>query len=986
MPAASAFTCALCCVVCPNERAYQGHLIGKKHKSRTQGVNILQCSLCEIAVSGLRSWKSHLKGRKHQNKARSRGVPAGIEPQGAGAPVKRHQFCATCNAYVRDEIWSKHSASILHQRRLRFAAAEAIREEASRDKHGITVSHNPDGMDFGVLEIPEATGGKQNTLTVSNSVPLANVLLLEAKLFSSSSRRVSRLSSFRIAFTGQTQVVYGRPLLIHVAFSQTLRGIYTDRVELRFRDTRLNQEFTIARTLRATVGEQAAFAALQPVAPFVPRKRTARAVERDVVAGEPPPALNAIPYKIKLPQAYIPDRMLPLLSSRMPVADTVRQLQDNFLPRALDEETYGRHYKTLLWAEEYRSDQDLQVYDIESTTLNRVGNLYYLGVPGLAEKRPSVLVGDNIRMQHTSSDPDTGKWYDGFVHVVHRDEVGMKFGASFHAGHSASQRYRARFKLNRCPLRRQHQALDTAFHPSRLLFPEPSPLTAHPLLSSEAIKPNIHNKLIASNPPQLQAIAAIASLPPGSLPFIVFGPPGTGKTVTIVEAIRQLLDRNPNARILACAPSNSAVDLIALRLRDALTPEKMFRFYAPSRFKNQVPDELTDYSLTNANGHFTVPPMATLKRYRVIVSTCVSASFPHGIGMPRGHFSHIFFDEAGHATEPEVMIAAKTMADNDTNIILSGDPKQLGPIIRSAVARELGLEKSYLERLMDRESHNIVTSHGISVVRLVQNFRSHPQILSFPNEQFYDGVLLPCGDPQVINSYIGTSLLVNGKFPIVFRALSGKDDREANSPSFFNAMEVLEVKACVEELRSNREVHTVDGDIGVIAPYHAQCLRIRASLKPVAEGVKVGSVEEFQGQERRVIIISTVRSSRDFVGYDLRHTLGFVANPRRLNVAVTRAQALLIIIGDPGVLALDPLWRSFLNYIHQHGGWKGDEPRWDTSAPVDVNAIYDEATQEAGGQDINELARRMENATLDNLVHEDEEEEDNTDRPWRELE
>lgn len=89
-----------------------------------------------------------------------------------------------------------------------------------------------------------------------------------------------------------------------------------------------------------------------------------------------------------------------------------------------------------------------------------------------------------------------------------------------------------------------------------------------------------------------------------------------------------------------------------------------------------------------------------LKRYRVVVSTCVSASVLHGVGIPRGHFSHVFIDEAGQATEPEAMVSIKMLADNSTNIILSGDPKQLGPIIRSGVARELGFETSYIERLM----------------------------------------------------------------------------------------------------------------------------------------------------------------------------------------------------------------------------------------------------------------------------------------------
>ncbi len=181
-----------------------------------------------------------------------------------------------------------------------------------------------------------------------------------------------------------------------------------------------------------------------------------------------------------------------------------------------------------------------------------------------------------------------------------------------------------------------------------------------------------------------------------------------------MEAVRQLLDGNPAVRILACAPSNSAADLIAQRLTVALSPDQLFRFYAPSRFKNQVPDDLLPYSVSTPTGHFTIPPMAALKRYRVIVTTCVSASVVYGVGMPRGHFSHIFVDEAGQATEPEVMIGIKTIADNSTNVVLAGDPKQLGPIIRSAVARELGLEKSYLERLMATDTYNIHNRRGLT--------------------------------------------------------------------------------------------------------------------------------------------------------------------------------------------------------------------------------------------------------------------------------
>lgn len=158
----------------------------------------------------------------------------------------------------------------------------------------------------------------------------------------------------------------------------------------------------------------------------------------------------------------------------------------------------------------------------------------------------------------------------------------------------------------------------------------------------------------------------------------------------------------------------------------ALSVEELFRFYAPSRFKDQVPDKLHSYTyIRREDGLFSVPPVATMKRFRVVVTTCVSASIVSGIGIPRGHYSHIFIDEAGQATEPEAFVSIKTMADNSTNIILSGDPKQLGPIIRSGIARELGLEKSYLERLMAMDAYDPDTGHGLSYVPYKQKETSN---------------------------------------------------------------------------------------------------------------------------------------------------------------------------------------------------------------------------------------------------------------------
>jgi helicase MOV-10 len=98
---------------------------------------------------------------------------------------------------------------------------------------------------------------------------------------------------------------------------------------------------------------------------------------------------------------------------------------------------------------------------------------------------------------------------------------------------------------------------------------------------------------------------------------------------------------------------------------------------------------------------------------------------------------------------------------------------------------------------------------------------------------------------------------------------------------------------------------------------------------------------------------------------------------------VTRAQALLIVVGDPQVLGLDPLWRSFLNYVHANGGWKGDEIPWDPAEPVDEAGGYDVAVRDAALVDMNDFTRRMENLRLEGV---DEDMDASVDRPWRELE
>ncbi|KAI4522633.1 P-loop containing nucleoside triphosphate hydrolase protein [Schizophyllum commune Loenen D] len=968
-----AYECKPCARFFASQQETRSHVKSKGHKKILTGkipYGLLFCTICERAIEGEQAtWNTHIKASKHKKLAKGRGVDPNIEPDDAPARPGM-QACILCRKHLPDAQWQAHVASYQHRVRQEYAKYHSSLEQAERDKNGALIDGE---FDFEVVE-----PGSTRVLTRSVKKTVNNAIRMVRVDVASHKKQGSRSSSTT------TNVPFDDSLSIEITFKAEHLGVFEDRLEIVFEDVQLHTEFVIVRTLSGSVGDRATFDALKPVAPYTPRKRVDRAPETEVVEGPQPELLDAIKYIGKLPAAAIPPRLHEVLATGKDDR-IIQQLRASFLPAVFDSAGYSKHFKHLLWAEEYKSERDLEIYDIDNAMLRRERfEELNSAKRGLAEKRPSVLLGDRILVR--SNNDTAGKWFEGRVHVVRQVEVGLKFHASF--GWTNDQRYIARFKLNRIPLRRQHQALDTVFDQPRALFPVAAHLASGPHPSAAGLQ--TVNPLIATNAPQLQAVASIVKMPKGSLPFVVFGPPGTGKTVTIVEAILQVLKADKAARIIACAPSNSAADLIVSRL-PSLSEEELFRFYAPSRQTSQVPHELRKYTCVDDPvkyaGPFRVHPLATMKRFRVVVTTCVSASIFTGRGVPRGHYSHIFIDEAGQATEPEAMIAIKTMADSNTNVILSGDPQQLGPIIRSRVASQLGLEMSLIERLMQREVYNQQTGYGKSVVKLIKNYRSHPAILRFPNERFYGGELEACASPQMVRSYHGWSELPNKKFPIIFHAISGKDDREASSPSFFNVHEALQVKAYIEKLKQARSTsgfRAADDDIGVIAPYHAQCVKIRKALQGTgAEKVKVGSVEEFQGQERRVIIISTVRSSQEFVQYDLRHTLGFVANPRRFNVSVTRAKALLIIIGDPNVLALDPLWSSFLHYIHANGGWTGS-PSWDEVAPQDGQTLAQGAIE-----DMNDFTRRMEEMTLATVGPGEEGEAGDDgaiDRPWRETE
>ena len=177
--------------------------------------------------------------------------------------------------------------------------------------------------------------------------------------------------------------------------------------------------------------------------------------------------------------------------------------------------------------------------------------------------------------------------------------------------------------------------------------------------------------------------------------------------------------------------------------------------------------------------------------------------------------------------------------------------------------------------------------------------------MELPARLFYSGELQSFADPSLVTSCLqfpGLNPSALGTTPLLFHGVTGQDVREAGSPSFFNPEEIFIVVNYAEQLIKSGGVD--EDDIGIITPYRRQVQKLIWRLgERNMQDVMVGTTEEFQGQERKVIILSTVRSSPEYVSLDRKHRLGFLADAKRFNVSITRSRALLIIVGNPFILS-----------------------------------------------------------------------------------
>uniref|UniRef100_A0A671X2L5 RNA helicase n=1 Tax=Sparus aurata TaxID=8175 RepID=A0A671X2L5_SPAAU len=753
----------------------------------------------------------------------------------------------------------------------------------------------------------------------------------------------------------------GESYEIQVTFSCTLVGFYPATLAFEFKpDLQSSTAFHIVRYIEAkcitALGRE-----LAPIAPYKPRTLPAWTPEVycTIVDGQPPEGLSVLRLKnvVELKQYRIPTYMDELINSLKQSA--FFRDQRVLLESPLTWKNYSEKFQLLLYLEEQQMEVDIKRYNIpnndraEATmTRDRDKKLLVLEVPGVSENRPSVLRGDSL-LAYPAGEKKVK--YRGYVHSVQLDSVKLGFSSELLARFVDGMKFNIEFTVNRLTVRVQHRAAEmaTTCGLGEVLFPAIIRLILCPPLY------RLFDSKLERNPEQYRAVQHIVAGSSKPAPYLVFGPPGTGKTVTVVEAIKQIEKNQASCHILACAPSNSAADLLCKKILDHVDEHKVFRMYASSRDPNLVPEEFKTRKCSNLVGEcYEFPAKEKLMQYRIMVTTLLTAGRLVTGDIPEGHFTHIFVDEAGHAVETECLVPlAGLLCAESGQVVLAGDPKQLGPILRSPFAIKFGMGVSLLERMMNDfplYQKNEDEYNNCFVTKLLHNYRSHPAILKVPNDLFYDGELQVCADEYLRNSYCSWEYLPKKNFPVIFHGVTGVDEREASSPSFFNIAEVEVLMDYVKKLLSTqgkKGLATISpSDIGIIAPYRKQVQKIRKALEKVGKkhfplkdigGLKVGSVEEFQGQERRVIMVSTVRSSPNYTEIDKQFNLGFVKNEKRFNVAVTRAKALLIVVGNPRVLDTDETWAQFIQYCKDGGGYTGFTPAEDDEDMVmRLSALY----------------------------------------------
>lgn len=413
---------------------------------------------------------------------------------------------------------------------------------------------------------------------------------------------------------------------------------------------------------------------------------------------------------------------------------------------------------------------------------------------------------------------------------------------------------------------------------------------------------------------------------------VVHGPPGTGKTTTLVEAIYETLRREN--QVLVCAQSNMAVDWISEKLVDrginvlrignpTKVNDKMLSFTYERRFESHpdypqlwaIRKTIRQLRANRKRGDNSFhQKMERLKEReielelrirnqlfgeaRVIASTLVGSANRLLDGMK---FGTLFIDEAAQALEAACWIPIRRA----TRVILAGDHCQLPPTIKSIAAMKGGLDKTLMQRIVERKPE--------AVTLLKMQYRMNEDIMRFSSDWFYNGQVEAA--PMV--KYRG---ILDLDKAIEWKDTSGDASHEEFVGDNFGRINKEEAQLTLLTLaeyfvRIGRQ-RIIDEriDVGIISPYRAQVQYLRHLIKktdfykPFRKIISVNTVDGFQGQERDIIVISMVRSNEE-------GQIGFLRDLRRMNVAITRARMKLLILGDSATLTRHPFYRRLKEYI-----------------------------------------------------------------------
>ena len=419
---------------------------------------------------------------------------------------------------------------------------------------------------------------------------------------------------------------------------------------------------------------------------------------------------------------------------------------------------------------------------------------------------------------------------------------------------------------------------------------------------------------------------------------IVHGPPGTGKTTTLVEAIRETLMREN--QVLVCAQSNMAVDWISEKLVDrginvlrignpTRVNDKMLSFTYERRFEAH-PDYPHLWAIRkairelrsrrkNVGSSAYHQKLESLKsrateleirinndlfgEARVISSTLVGAANRLLDGQK---FGTLFIDEAAQALEAACWIPLRRVS----RVVLAGDHCQLPPTVKSIAALKAGLGKTLMER--------IVEMHPEAVTLLKIQYRMNDDIMRFSSNYFYHGQVESAPEVKyrsILDMDVPMTWIDTSQFDLPLTSF--KEEFVGESFGRINKAEaeltLLALQNYFEKIGKQRLLDERI-DVGIISPYRAQVQYLRRLLmkreyfKPFRRLISVNTVDGFQGQERDIIVISLVRSNDE-------GQIGFLRDLRRMNVAITRARMKLIILGNAPTMTRHPFYRQLWQYI-----------------------------------------------------------------------